>query len=1333
MDFYSHGKRPLSPDEPSPQPQSKRMRFTSPPPSPSLFDPSSYYKLTARGTRAWRNGPINETSFKLDITKALDASDPADQQLQLKQILDHAFLQIVSTAPPDCRAQVYAVNPRLMKKCMSTRRLKPKELTFDKLASDLMVALQSDQYLELHETEFILCTYCLNTEIGWVSPNLRSRLEHNMHVWANSKMSLDNPTSKYNKIPKNFQQACISLAISKGIYHLNNKGASIKQLKSYGRSKSCRNYALELMKTAQLTPTHGPVDSHNLGQLETALPPGVGVNFYDDVGVPYLSIGTHSKDDINIFIAYDQDSEAGTPAYHAYRITSMQAFLGVRGHCSLCFKSLHHPEKGHRCRASSCKLCLQQDCSNTEKVRPLEPYKICDDCNFIYNTEKCFDAHLSYCLKRKRCEVCNESADAKVEHKCGRPKCSICLQNHLPFDHCYVQKAKLSNKPSRWRSIWYGDCETYTVGEKKDHIANLIVLERELADGAIERQEYTGYDAMKKFVKDCMRKDSQFSHSLVVWHNASNFDGHLWYRELVDATAPPKDLIVKGQSIISMRMRQNNVVLRDFLQFVPNTPLSALPKMFDVPSGPKGCFPYLLNTPDWVKFGKHIVYQEEIDGIMHRFPPLHYFSPGTRRQKDFEELKSWHEDQCKLFSANPALQYIPEDELISYCGQDVTILRMAATKYRNTWLEQYPGLEPFDSLTFPSYNNKLFRTYYMEENSICMLPPEGFCHKNRQFSISALAWTSHMQRILGLTAYRTARHGYEVKIGGHYVDATGVDNAGMRHVFNFHGCKWHGCPCRQKDRKPAMDIYLKRTQQTDEHLSHLGTNPTSPYGLFTYHTIWECEFIQNCKENHELNSFVTNYKRQWTTPCATPLKPREALKGGRTNAISHRLPQVDIQNGWKLHYLDFTSLYPSINFGMNNEMWPVGPPTVFIGTDFDLAPPQQEWFGLVKLKIVPPPHLLHPVLPETVGEKLCFHLCSTCAHLNRGTFCNHDDEERAIVGTYFTGEVNLALEKGYKIQEMYELYHWPSEQQSQNIFRGLIKDQYSKKALSSAVPSDPIKFQQLLDEYRTSMDLELLPEQFCENKALRSLAKISLNSIWGFLGKKNNPLNTEFTKSHARYLEIENDPKLELEGARVLPDQDWVMLTYKTVEETASRSGSIILACLTTAYARMRLYSLIDAYSDHVWYFDTDSILLYLPPTVTPPPTSTVLGGLKDEIYEEYGEGAHITSFYSTGPKSYSFTVERDGKVLKKELKVKGIRQSVDAQSVISVSTLPNLVNNRELEYKVPQFSIRREMNKSRLFSLEYEKRVSFQSNKRWFPPEPNPSLRTLPFGYKSL
>lgn len=87
----------------------------------------------------------------------------------------------------------------------------------------------------------------------------------------------------------------------------------------------------------------------------------------------------------------------------------------------------------------------------------------------------------------------------------------------------------------------------------------------------------------------------------------------------------------------------------------------------------------------------------------------------------------------------------------------------------------------------------------------------------------------------------------------------------------------------------------------DTKLRALGRNPNSPYGLFNYHIIYGCEFTEQTRSDTEMGLFVTNYKKKLSKE---PLQPRDALRGGRTNAVKHRISSV--LDGWKMSYVDFT-------------------------------------------------------------------------------------------------------------------------------------------------------------------------------------------------------------------------------------------------------------------------------------------------------------------------------------------------------------------------------------------------------------------------------------------
>ena len=87
-----------------------------------------------------------------------------------------------------------------------------------------------------------------------------------------------------------------------------------------------------------------------------------------------------------------------------------------------------------------------------------------------------------------------------------------------------------------------------------------------------------------------------------------------------------------------------------------------------------------------------------------------------------------------------------------------------------------------------------------------------------------------------------------------------------------------------------------------------------------------------------------------------------------------------------------------------------------------------KWKPGFKCKVVPPRKLYHPVLPQRIKvdsyEKLVFTLCKTCAETRNQNVCKHTDNQRSFIGTWTTDEVSKALEKGYKILRIYEVWHF---------------------------------------------------------------------------------------------------------------------------------------------------------------------------------------------------------------------------------------------------------------------------------------------------------------------
>ena len=134
----------------------------------------------------------------------------------------------------------------------------------------------------------------------------------------------------------------------------------------------------------------------------------------------------------------------------------------------------------------------------------------------------------------------------------------------------------------------------------------------------------------------------------------------------------------------------------------------------------------------------------------------------------------------------------------------------------------------------------------------------------------------------------------------------------------------------------------------------------------------ECEFVKLEKER----GFKRNYDK-------TLIKIRDSLYGERTSpAVLYK----DCYNEGRIHYIDFVSLYPSIQF--YND-FPMGHPTVDVNEEKNNEFLEMEMkknkcdrhCGFIKCKIYPPCSLYFPVLPVRIDDKLCFPLCLECAHL----------------------------------------------------------------------------------------------------------------------------------------------------------------------------------------------------------------------------------------------------------------------------------------------------------------------------------------------------------------
>lgn len=80
--------------------------------------------------------------------------------------------------------------------------------------------------------------------------------------------------------------------------------------------------------------------------------------------------------------------------------------------------------------------------------------------------------------------------------------------------------------------------------------------------------------------------------------------------------------------------------------------------------------------------------------------------------------------------------------------------------------------------------------------------------------------------------------------------------------------------------------------------------------------------------------------------------------------------------------------------------------------------------GLIQCKVLPPRQLLIPLLHLKTNGKLMFPLCSKCALEGLNISCPHSDNERSWEGVYTHVELIKAVELGYKLKGVSEVWHW---------------------------------------------------------------------------------------------------------------------------------------------------------------------------------------------------------------------------------------------------------------------------------------------------------------------
>ena len=199
----------------------------------------------------------------------------------------------------------------------------------------------------------------------------------------------------------------------------------------------------------------------------------------------------------------------------------------------------------------------------------------------------------------------------------------------------------------------------------------------------------------------------------------------------------------------------------------------------------------------------------------------------------------------------------------------------------------------------------------------------------------------------------------------------------------------------------------------------------------------------------------------------------------------------------------------------------------------------------------------------------------------------------------------------------------------------------------------------------------------------------------------------------------------EVSDARLVNDET-VEIHYKEKDEFTEQNNkvNIVIAAFTTAYARLKLYDLLDLLQERVLYYDTDSVIYVHEPGKPDPPLGDYLGDLTDEL----DAGDYITTFISGGPKNYAY-ITNNGK---SETKIRGITLDYAATKKLNLDVMRHLVHshvNCHTEEKVTvdiPFKITRDKKERNIVTKKMKKDYRVVYNKRVI----TENYGTLPYGY---
>ena len=532
--------------------------------------------------------------------------------------------------------------------------------------------------------------------------------------------------------------------------------------------------------------------------------------------LPNYQINVLSKDHFNAIIY--SGPEGGIPIYiyhhdqHFDVISRISGFLNRNFFCLKCKNGYDHMET-HRCN-NPCIYCHHIHEFKSEK------WIYCRDCHRHLQNGVCFELHKrqtklgkSTCEKYFKCNKCDQTINMKYhknQHVCGENYCKVCKDFFQEDHRCYMQPTdseKSDNQRQATLKYIFFDfectqdillqcsegfkpgadtkcinCKTSWCGSF-EHKPNFCVAQRTCEKclnfpitpesickicGNNEHVFY-GMNTTENFCRWLFSEENY--GATVICHNFKGYDSYPVLKYLHENAILPK-VITTGSKFMSIEIDVCNMRFIDSLNFIPMA-LADMPKAFGETELAKGYFPHLFNRT------------ENQSVILPQLPDMKYYNPDGMKPKSREMFLSWYSKH-----ENDSFDF--QTELLHYCRSDVDILRRCCLRFRSLFMQVTKtdcnmGIDPFERcITIASACNLVFRSNFLEEGSIEIIPPHGYRPTEKQ-SFMAYQWMSYLSTKENIEIQHGRNVG-EKQIGPFKVDGYYETAQKEKVVLEFHGC-----------------------------------------------------------------------------------------------------------------------------------------------------------------------------------------------------------------------------------------------------------------------------------------------------------------------------------------------------------------------------------------------------------------------------------------------------------------------------------------------------------------------------------------------------------------